>query len=77
MSQFFVLGGQSIGDSALVLPMNIQGWEDSPNHTERKWGGCGFSKWREVSITQKEEDWEAKSNRLSFEEEFLLWLDHI
>ena len=26
MSQFFALGGQSIGASAPVLPMNIQGW---------------------------------------------------
>ena len=26
MSQFFALDGQSIGASALVLPMNIQGW---------------------------------------------------
>ena len=26
MSQFFVSGGQSIGASASVLPMNIQGW---------------------------------------------------
>ena len=26
MSRLFVLGGQSIGASASVLPMNIQGW---------------------------------------------------
>ena len=26
MSRFFTLGGQSIGDSTSVLPMNIQGW---------------------------------------------------
>ena len=26
MSQLFASGGQSIGDSASVLPMNIQGW---------------------------------------------------
>ena len=26
MSRFFTLGGQSIGDSTSVLPVNIQGW---------------------------------------------------
>ena len=26
MSQLFASGGQSVGTSALVLPMNIQGW---------------------------------------------------
>ena len=44
MSQFFASGGQSFGDSASVLPMNIQGWEGSPYHTDRKLGRCGFLK---------------------------------
>ena len=33
-----------VSASASVLPMNIQGWEGSPYHTDRKLGRCGFLK---------------------------------
>ena len=63
MSRLFTLGGQSIGASASVLPMNIQGWFPSCTTGLIIWSPCCPRNSQEYSTTPEFES--IKSSALS------------